>query len=133
MDAALIALTERGVHFTFVGEPFRSRKDIPNEDIVDIDFTGIEITDEEVETILPLINLDGISFWNTGISDRVIQRIAKLRKLTRLNLCGTKITDASVSALVAMKLNYIDVADTQLSEQGIATLREGLPHAEILS
>ncbi|MCM2370296.1 hypothetical protein [Aporhodopirellula aestuarii] len=133
MDAALIALTDRGARFTFLGEPFRSRQKIPNEDIVDVNFNNVEIADADVEALLALPNLDGISFWKTGVSDRAIELIAKLPQLTRLNLCGTRVTDASVSTLVNMSLNYIDVADTQLTPQGVETLRAGLPSAEILS
>lgn len=133
MDAALIALTDRGVHFTFLGEPFRSRQKIPNKDIVDINFRQVKITDADVEALLPLMNLEGISFWNSGISDHAIELIAQLPRLTRLNLCGTQVTDASVPTLVAMALNYIDVADTQLTPHGVETLRTGLPNAEILS
>ncbi|TWU25207.1 Leucine Rich repeats (2 copies) [Novipirellula galeiformis] len=133
MDAALIALTDRGVRFTFLGEPFRSRQKIPNEDIVDINFNKVEITDADVEALLSLTNLEGISFWKTDVSDHAIELIAQLPKLTRLNLCGTQVTDASVSTLVGMTLNYIDVADTQLTPQGVKRLRAGLPNAEILS
>ena len=133
MDAALIALTDRGVRFTFLGEAFRSRQKIPNEDIVDINFNQVDISDADVEALLPLSHLEGISFWRTSISDRAIELIAQLPKLTRLNLCGTQVTDASVSILVGMTLNYIDVADTQLTPQGVETLRAGLPNAEILS
>ncbi|SRR6056297_1456305 len=133
MDAALIALTDRGAQFTFLGEPFRGRQKIPNEDIVDINFSQAEISDADVEALLPLTNLEGISFWNTGISDHAIERIAQLPRLTRLNLCGTQVTDASVPTLVAMTLNYIDVADAQLTFHGVETLRAGLPDAEILS
>ncbi len=133
MDAALIALTDRGVRFTFLGEPFRSRQKIQNEDIVDVDFNKIEITDADIEPLLALPNLEGISFWETGVSDRAIELIAQLPQLTRLNLCGTLVTDASVSTLVAMALNYIDVTDTQLTSRGVKTLRAGLPNAEILS
>ena len=133
MDAALIALTDRGVRFTFLGEAFRSRQKIPNEDIVDINFNKVDITDADVGALLSLTNLEGISFWKTGVSDHAIELIAQLPKLTRLNLCGTQVTDASVSRLVGMTLNYIDVADTQLTPQGVKTLREGLPNAEILS
>ena len=133
MDAALIALTDRGVRFTFLGEPFRSWQKIQNEDIVDVDFNKIEITDADVEALVALTNLEGISFWETGVSDRAIELIAQLPKLTRLNLCGTQVTDASVSTLVGMTLNYIDVADTEITPQGVQTLRAGLSNAEILS
>ncbi|QEG40894.1 Leucine Rich repeats (2 copies) [Roseimaritima ulvae] len=132
MEAALIALTERGVRFGFLGDPFRGRPKIPNEDVVDINFNQVAISDADVEPLLSLPNLEGISFWNTGISDRAVERIAELPKLTRLNLCGTQVTDASVPTLIGMNLNYIDVADTQMSPQGIQTLRTGLPNAEIL-
>ncbi|SMP60233.1 hypothetical protein SAMN06265222_106330 [Neorhodopirellula lusitana] len=133
MDAALITLTDRGVRFTFLGEPFRSRQKIPNEDLVDVDFNKIEISDADIEPLLALPNLEGISFWETGVSDHAIELIAQLPQLTRLNLCGTMVTDKSVSTLVAMELNYIDVANTQLTPQGVKSLRAGLPHAEILS
>jgi hypothetical protein len=117
MDAALIALMDRGAHVTFLGEPFRSRKEIPNEDIVDLNFRQVEITDADVEVLLPLTNLEGISFWQTGITDRAIELIAPLPRLARLNLCGTRVTDASVSALIGMRLDYIDVADTPLTTE----------------
>ncbi|QDV82124.1 hypothetical protein [Planctomycetes bacterium TBK1r] len=133
MDAALIDLADRGVRFTFLGEPFRSWKKIPNEDIVDVNFNQLEITDDDVEALLSLTNLEGISFWKTDVSDRAIEMIAQLPQLTRLNLCGTQVTDASVSTLVGMTLNYLDVADTQLTPQGVDTLRTGLPDAEILA
>src|SRR6056297_3156646 len=113
MDATLIALTDRGARLTFLGEPFRSRRKIPNEDIVDVNFNQVKVTDADVEALLSLTNLEGISFWKTGVSDHAIQLIAGLPNLTRLNLCGTQVSDASVSALVGMQLNYIDVADTQ--------------------
>ncbi|XZE56190.1 hypothetical protein SH139x_002286 [Planctomycetaceae bacterium SH139] len=132
MDAALIALTSRGVRFTFRGEPFRSRRDIPNEDILDINFSQVEITDGDIEPLLPLVNLEGISFWKTGVSDRAIELISKLPRITRLNLCGTQVTDASISTLVGMELSYIDVADTQITTHGLETLRRGLPTAELL-
>ncbi|WP_153558072.1 hypothetical protein [Roseimaritima sediminicola] len=132
MDDALIELTERGVRFSFVGDPFRGRPRIPNDDIVEIDFSRAEITDGDVAALRPLRNLEGISFWKTGVSDRAIELISELRQLTRLNLCGTRVTDASVSTLIAMELNYIDVADTELSEEGVERLRTGLSSAEIL-
>ncbi|MCS7471271.1 hypothetical protein NZK35_31845, partial [Stieleria sp. ICT_E10.1] len=68
MDAALIALADRGVRFTFLGEPFRSWKKIPNEDVVDVNFNQLEINDADVEPLLSLTNLDGISFWKPAIS-----------------------------------------------------------------
>lgn len=132
MESALIPLIDRGARFTFVGDPFRSRKDIPNEDIEDLNFSQVTVTDADVEILLPLINLKGISFWNAPISDRSIELLAKLPRLERLNLCGTQITDASISTLIAMRLSYIDVAQTLLSQEGVETLRTGLPEAEIL-
>src|SRR6056297_3352667 len=105
MDAALIALTDRGARFTFLGEPFRGRQRIPNEDIVDINFSQVEITDEDVEPLRALSNLEGISFWNTSISDRAVELIAPLPRLIRLNLSGTQVSDASVPLLVAMDLS----------------------------
>ena len=133
MDAALIALTDRKTRFTFRGEAFRSRKDIPNEDILDINFSEAKISDADVDALLPLSNLEGISFWNTDITDRAIEQLMTLSKLKRLNLCGTRITDASVPLLIQMSLEYIDVAETQITAEGLETLRSHLPHAEILA
>lgn len=132
MDAALIALTDRGVRFTFLGDPFRSRKEIPNADIVDINCQQVDINDVDIESLLPLKNLEGISLWQTSISDRAIELLSQLPRLTRLNLCGTGVTDASIPSLVGMTLTYIDVAETKLTPDGIESLRAGLPDAEIL-
>ena len=133
MDAALIALSERGARFTFVGDPFRSRKEIPNEDIVDANFSQTEIGDADVVTLLALHSLQGISFWNNRISDRAIELISSLSRLERLNLCGTQITDGAVPTLAGMKLVYLDVADTKISREGVELLRAKLPDTEILA
>lgn len=132
MNPELIALTDRGARYSFLGEAFRRRQLIPNEQIVDMDFSRIEINDDDVEVLAPLTNLQGISFWNTGITDRAIEIISGLEHLVRLNLCGTQVTDASVPTLIALRLDYIDVAETNLTAEGIEKLRAGLPHAEIL-
>lgn len=132
MDDALIALADRGARFTFLGEAFRTRKSIPNLEIADFDFSRIQIADSEVEALQSLENLQGVSFWNTGVSDRAIEIISHLKQLKRLNLCGTQVTDASIPTLIALGLDYIDVAETNMTSEGIEELRRGLPHAEIL-
>jgi hypothetical protein len=132
MDAALIALTERGARFTFLGDPFRSRAEISNEDVVDFDFSQIELTDADAEALLPLVHLEGISFWNTRISDRTIELLTHFPRLARLNLCGTGVTDASVPVLAGMPLSYLDVAETLVTDDGVQMLRAELPEAEIL-
>jgi hypothetical protein len=133
MDAEVIALTDRGAQFTFQGDPFRSRQEIPNQDILEINFSQVAISDADVEAIQPLTHLEGISFWKTDITDRAIELIASLPRLMRLNLCGTRVTDASVPTLIGMPLTYIDVADTLITPRGVETLREGLPDAELLA
>lgn len=133
MEEALIELFDRGARFSFSGEAFRTRREIPNEDVIDIDFSRLPISDAEVDLLLPLINLQGISFWNTNITDAAIEKIMPLKHLKRLNLCGTQVTDQSIPKLISMKLDFVDVADTEFSSAGQQQLRDGLPAAEILS
>lgn len=133
MDAALTTLWDRGVHFSYDGEPFRSRQDIPNENVHGVNFSGSHVSDADIESILLLQNVASISFWKTAISDRAIELIANLPQLAELNLCGTSITDACVPTLITMPLEYLDVAETRLTADGITQLRAGLPEAEIRS
>jgi hypothetical protein len=132
MDAKLISLWDRGVHFDYEGDPSRSREQISNDEVRGLNFSGSEVRDVDIESILPLHNLSGISFWNTAISDSALKLVARLPRLTDLNLCGTRVTDESVDTLLEMpSLEYLDVADTGISPSGIGRLKAGLPHTEI--
>ena len=134
MDAKLIALWDRGVTFLFEGDAFRSRKDIPVDDIYGLDLSVIQISDPDVETVLSLHKLSIISFSNTTLSNEQLKLLPRLSRLSELILSRTPISDAAVPTLLGMSsLEYLDVADTSVTPDGIAELRKGLPDTTIHS
>jgi hypothetical protein len=54
--------------------------------------------------------------------------------LTDLDLARTRIIDVSVPFLIATKgLKRLDIRGTEISEDGVASLRGGLPSCEIIT
>lgn len=134
MDAALIALWDHGVHFDYRGEPFRSRQDIPNEDINGVSFSGSDLRDADIEAILSLPNLSSVSISTPPNPGHALELVARLPQLTQLILSGDAITDKFMVTLLRISmLEYLDVANTGLTTAGIEKLREGLPTTEIRS
>ena len=134
MDAALIALWDRGVQFDYRGEPFRSRRDIPNEDINGVSFSGSDLRDADIEAILSLPNISSVSFSTPPKPGHALELVARLPELTQLILSGDAITDQFVVTLLRIStLEYLDVANTGITPDGIAELRKGMPDTTIHS
>lgn len=61
------------------------------------------------------------------ISDSSMAEVGVFRDLRYLDLQGTKITDASAKELLGLtQLQVLNVARTQISQKGMASLRKGL-------
>ena len=79
--------------------------------IVTIDFSGSQITDDELPTAVP---------WNV------------LDRLIKIDVHGTKLTDRSVVFLSSMsQLKEIDIHDSAISRDGAVQLKKQLPKTQI--
>lgn len=118
------------------------------------------ITDDCVDHIIQMSTLRRLDLGGTAVSDRAVEKLPTLNALEHLNLQGTKnitdacidhvslmhplvvlsiretaISDASVQKLLKLtNLVTLDITGTKnISEQGIATLKAGLPGCNVIT
>ncbi len=103
------------------------------EGLVDLDLAGTSVTDQSIEILSGMEHLRILSLAETQITDAAMPVISQLSKLERLNLFGVPITDASVDHLLALPhLKKVYLWKTQLSEDGLAKIKESLPECEVV-
>ncbi|HIM28970.1 MAG TPA: hypothetical protein EYG57_05375, partial [Planctomycetes bacterium] len=102
-----------------------------NGQVVHVDFRGtnVRITDNQ----LIQFGESGSRIKSTTQTTHIgAEQLAKLGRLTRLNLNGTQITDAGLVHLQGLtKLKELYLIDTQVTDRGLAILA-GLPQLETL-
>ncbi|MEO1970817.1 MAG: hypothetical protein ABGX07_04645, partial [Pirellulaceae bacterium] len=102
-----------------------------NGQVVHVDFRGtnVRITDNQ----LIQFGESGSRIKSTTQTTHIgAEQLAKLGRLTRLNLNGTQITDAGLVHLQGLKkLKELYLFDTQVTDRGLAILA-GLPQLETL-
>jgi serine/threonine protein kinase len=120
-------------------------KDLP---LREVDFTGLKVASglaglEDVKTLqtliltnsgvhdndLPRINvrIRELSLAGCPITDDGLRSLLRLKSLKSLDLHSTIINDRSIKYLSQMKLESLNVEQTQLTNDGIATLKKLLP------
>ncbi len=63
-----------------------------------------------------------------------LSALPTFRTLTSLDLTRTRIIDVGVACIIAAKgLRRLDITGTEISEEGVASLRRGLPDCEIIT
>ncbi len=88
--------------------------------------TSLKITDcaagdAEFSSIAQLQNLEVLSISNTNAGSRTLEIISKL-PIKVLRLDGVKVNDEMVTNLKAMKLSYLSLAKTLISDRSVPTL-----------
>jgi len=79
--------------------------------------------------MLVTLNLD----W-TRVDDEDLDHITGLKKLTRINLQDTKLTDRASARLEQLPaLEWIDLSGTAVSQNGVERLQTKLPNLEIVA
>lgn len=69
-------------------------------------------------------NLRWLNLAGTGITDRGVKHVRKMRNLTRLHLERTALTDAALPHLQPLlELEYLNLYGTQVTDAGLALLR----------
>jgi hypothetical protein len=77
-------------------------------------------------------SLETLDLYGCAVGDEGLAHLKDLRNLRHVNLIGSKITDASIPVLLQWtKLEYLGIADTQISREGAKRLRAGLPECEV--
>jgi mono/diheme cytochrome c family protein len=100
--------------------------------LVEADFGGVQIHDEQLANLSGLSNLTVLNLSRTPITDAGLDHILRLEKLTTLNLYATAITDAGLSKIASLKaLKQLFLAETKVTPEGIAALKAALPDLQV--
>jgi hypothetical protein len=92
-----------------------------------------KITDDDLVVLKYLPQLKELDLTGcTSVTDVVVPYITHLRKLERLSLLRTNVTDKGVSQLQTVTtLRFIDLPDTDVTRETVAQLKRALPKAQI--
>ena len=91
-----------------------------------------QITDAGLKVLAKLPKLTKLNLGGTTITDAGLKEVAKLEKLTYLNLNETQITDAGLEEVAKMKqLQELTLTSTKVTKAGVAQFQKALPKCEI--
>ena len=101
----------------------------------ELSFFGTELDHSDVQRLGRLQQLTYLHVGSTKISDVSVELIAKnCKRLEQLDLSETEVTDAAIECLVRVKtLRHLDVANTNVTQQGLALFREHRPEVVVRS
>jgi len=129
----------------------------PLKKLTSLSLFGTKVTDAGVRFLEPLENLEKLEIGNTELSDKGLKHLAALRKLsslrlhscrnltdvglknlapldklTSLDVSATAVSDEGVPALAALRnLTTLELSGTQMTDAGVARLRQLLPRCKI--
>lgn len=96
-----------------------------HEQILWLDFSGTDITDQHLQQIGKFKNLTRLSLSNTLITDEGLDQVKKLKNLLYLNLYGTAVSDKGIKRLGSCKkLKALYLWLTKTTPEGIADLKQ---------
>ncbi len=103
-------------HFT----PTRVTYSREGDEIVDIDFKWMRLTDDALPHLQHLVSLKRLSIRGAEITDEGLEALLPLQDLEELNLGRTPITDAGLGALKEFpQLRLLDVSATSVTDDGM--------------
>ena len=112
-------------------------KSLTNLKVLDLNLTSV--TDEGLAKLTGLKQLERLELTATTglggpqISNHGVRHLTALTELKHLVLIGSGVTDASLEYFSAMSmLTTLNVVDTQLTEEGIRSLKRALPNCEVV-
>ena len=134
----IILPMEKGEGFRILSPPERERglndDDLEallplSREIISLDLTHAEISDQGLITLSKLINLQRLYLeGNKGISVEGIAQLKSLENLSYLNLVRIELNEKLVDQLISMEnLREIYLFETGLDESSIARLKEARP------
>jgi hypothetical protein len=101
--------------------------------VIWLDFSGIEITDAELEHLLKGLNqLKFMYLSGTNVTDSGLKFLNRLSQLNGLDLANTKITDAGLEDIKELsQLQYLNLWNTKITDAGMEQLKK-LPKLQSL-
>jgi hypothetical protein len=126
----VVDLTMENVPVTDAGlERLRSASEIRRLILNESDVTGMGL---RALADLPLRRgLSNIGLRGLKITDSDLLVVKQFPNLRRVDLSGTRITDAGLKHLEGMKLDVVNVKGTKVTEQGAARLQEASPGVKV--
>ncbi len=118
----VVGVTFGGVHYTDDGRT-----------AVDINFDYSKVTDDMLAPLSDLPSVKQLYLSGcTAITDESMKHITQLRKLERLLVHGTAITDEGALQLMNMKdLKFVDLPNANVTREAADELKRALPEASI--
>lgn len=105
----------------------------------DLDLSLLNLNDAGIEALSPLVSLERLNlmftegFAGPSLTDRSSRSLAPLRRLSWLNLNGSKLTDFGLEQLQDLKqLKSLLLVRTKVTEAGQRKFQQALPECEVV-
>jgi internalin A len=103
---------------------FKCDQNQPDQPVVELDLSGLRVTDTTMKLIGGFAELRSLSLHDTRVTDAGIEELRSLPQLKTLCLEGVQITDEGLSALASLaNLESLTLDDTQVRGRGLEGLR----------
>lgn len=101
------------------------------KDLRELYLDATEITGASLVEIGRIATLETLSIASLKIEDKDLEGLQSLKGLSRLNLGGTLVTDASISHLRSLNLKWLNLGDSKVSPKGVREIQQALPSAVV--
>jgi Leucine-rich repeat (LRR) protein len=108
--------------------------DISGQQRTDSGLWSLMLTETGMQSIASVTELRELRIGGTAVTTRGLEPLRSLSKLERLDLQGCKrLKDDAAGVLATFKqLRVLDLKDSGLSEQAVATLKSALPDCQVV-
>ena len=102
--------------------------------VLSLDLRNTGITDEGLEQLKGLTNLEYFYLNDTQVTDEGLAHLTGLTNLKQLNLSQNQVTDEGLETLKGLtNLWWLHLHYTQVTDEGLEQLKEALPNCRIYS
>ncbi len=102
------------------------------DNVVSVNLSGGNATDADVTRLADFPHLTSLDVSRTAVTGATMSDLVGLEYLLRLNLYGTQVDDAALDQLADFPaLESVYLWNSNVTEEGVARLRDALPNAEI--
>jgi len=96
----------------------------PDKPVIGVDLYGTKVTDNELEQLKELTQLQTLALLGNQVTDAGVQHLIGLTQLQTLNLARTQVTDAGLAQLKGLtKLRMLYLSNTQVTDSGLEHLK----------
>ncbi len=101
-------------------------------DLVDLDLSGVSITDADLVHIRPLTKLERLHLAGAKLTDASVPMLLTMRELRDLNLSGSHLTDAGLAALVGLEnLHSLYLGRANVSDEAVRRFQQARPKCRL--